>query len=188
LAAAQAQQLYNLQMAQTIASTDKATKTLDDFASSLKLGSSSPLSLRDQEATAKTALQPYLDSIAAGQTIDQSKYQDAAQAFLDVERQLYGSTDQYFAQFNKIQAATSQAISTIDNATPIASTATDPFASATATATAATATATQSTAEILAQQTGVLDDVRTLLQQISTNGGISIFASGAAARGFSAAA
>ena len=185
---AQAQQLYNLQLGQIKASTASASATLKDFLQSLKVGSDSPLSLRDQEGSAKAALQPYLDSITAGQTIDQSKYQDAAQAFLDIERQLYGSTDAYFQQFDAIQAATTKAIATIDNATPIASpaNASDPFASATATATQATATSTQTTAEILAQQTGVLTAQGQTLQQIlaalSANG--NSFASGSQNRNF----
>jgi hypothetical protein len=179
---AQAQQLYDLQLAQVKASTASASQSLKDFLTALKSGSDSPLSLRDQESTAKATLQPYLDQIAAGQTIDQTKYQTAAQAFLDVERELYGSTDAYFAAFDKIQAATTQAIEKIDNAVPITAAVADPFASATADATKATAAATQASAEIAAQQT-------TLLQQIAaavgaSNASTNSFASGLAARGF----
>jgi len=185
---AQAQQLYNLQLDQVKATTASASQGLKDFLQSLKVGSNSPLSLRDQESAAKAELQPFLDSIAAGKTIDQDKYQQAAQQFLDVERQLYASTDAYFQQFNAIQEWTNKAIAAIDNVTPIASpaNASDPFASATAAATQKTASATEASADMLAQQTQLLSDVRGLLSQIAANGGAggSSFASGGIARGF----
>ena len=153
---AQAQQLYNLEMADAKNSTASASQTLKDFIDSLKVGSNSPYSLRDQEGTAKAALQPFLDQIAAGQSIDQGKYQDAAQAFLDIERELYGSTDKFFAALDSVQAATTQAITAIDNAAPIVTPTTDPFAEATASATQQTANSTQTIAEILAQQSQLI--------------------------------
>lgn len=185
---AQAQQLYNLQLQDVKANTDAADKALKDFAQSLKAGSNSPLSLRDQEAAAKTALQPFLSDIASGKAINQSAYQDAAQSFLDIERQLYGSTDQYFAAFQAIQEATSKAIQTIDNATPISSpaTASDPFASQTANATQATATSTQTSAELLAQQSNQLAAMNDTLSQLLKAVGFSssAFASGSDNRNF----
>ncbi|UAK24344.1 coiled-coil domain-containing protein [Sphingomonas nostoxanthinifaciens] len=166
---AQAQQLYNLELAQVKNSTDAADKTLQDFKKSLMLGSDSPYSLRDQETTARSALQPFLDQIAGGQSIDQSKYQDAAQAYLDVERQLYGSTKDYFDALDSIQAATNKAIETVDNATPIGGSVADPFASATADATASTATNTATANELLSQVSDTLANVQSLLGTIADN-------------------
>jgi hypothetical protein len=162
---AQAQDLYNRQLAQVKASTDAADASLQSFKKNLVLGSSSPYSLRDQETTAKAALQPYLDTISAGGTIDQQKYQDAAQAFLDIERQLYGSTEQYFAALDQIQAATNKAIETIDNATPIASNTSDPFASSTASATQQTANNTATGNQLLSQ---LSDQMAQLNQTLSS--------------------
>lgn len=151
----QAQQLYDLQLAQVKNSTTSASATLKEFVASLKMGSSSPYSLRDQEQSAKAALQPFLAQISAGQSIDQSKYQAAAQAYLDIERQLYGSTQAYFDQLDAVQAATNKAISTIDNATPIGGTVESPFVKATADSAAATAAAVK-TANEMAQDTNEL--------------------------------
>jgi hypothetical protein len=133
---ADAEKLYRLQLEETKAATAEASASLKDFLKSLSVGSNSPLSLRDQESAAKTALQPFLDKIAGGERVDQEKYREAAQSYLDIERQLYGSTDQYFAAFAQIQDATAKAIATIDNAVPIRESKPDPFAQATAANTA----------------------------------------------------
>jgi hypothetical protein len=126
------------------------------------MGSNSPYSLRDQEQTAKAALAPYLAQIAGGKTIDQSKYQAAAQTYLDIERQLYGSTKAYFDALDAVQAATNKAISTIDNATPIGTSTESPFAKATAASAATTAINTQTTVELLdqmSQQAALTNDL-----------------------------
>ncbi len=164
----QAQQLYDLQLAQVKNSTASASASLKEFVTSLKMGSSSPYSLRDQEQTAKAALQPFLAQISAGQSIDQGKYQSAAQAFLDIERQLYGSTQAYFDQLDAVQAATNKAISTIDNATPIGGSVESPFAKATADSAAATAAAVK-TANEMAQDTN--DLLARLVAAAETSGG-----------------
>ena len=165
---AQAQQLYDLQLAQVKNSTASASATLKEFVASMKMGSSSPYSLRDQEQAAKAALQPFLAQISAGQSIDQGKYQSAAQAFLDIERQLYGSTQAYFDQLDAVQAATNKAISTIDNATPIGGSVESPFAKATADAAAATAAGVK-TANEMAQDTN--DLLARLVAAAEANGG-----------------
>lgn len=168
---AQAQRLYQMQLDQIKASTASASATLKEFLTTLNIGSSSPLSLRDQEAAAMTQLQPYLNAIEAGQTIDQSKYQAAAQSYLDIERQLYGSTEKFFAAFDAVQAATNKAIASIDNAAPVSDPVASPFAKATADSTAATAKAAQATAEIGADQTALLQQIAAYMQQVAANTG-----------------
>lgn len=140
---AEAQKLYAIELEQTKASAREASADLKDFLKSLDFGSSSPYSIRQQEEMARASLQPFLDKIAGGEEIDQGKFTDAAQAWLDIERQLYGSTGKFFDAMDMIQEATGQAISRIDNAVPIR-TAADPFAEA-------TAKNTSTTNELLAQ-------------------------------------
>ena len=167
----QAQRLYQIQLDGIKNSTDSASQTLKDFQKSLKLGSDSPYSLRDQEGTAMTALKPFLDQIAGGQAIDQSKYQEAAKTFLDVERNLYGSTDKYFAALDAVQASTNQAISSIDNAVPITTAVPDPFTKATAASAAATATGVQAVAEIGTDTNTLLQQIAGLMAQVAANTG-----------------
>ncbi|WP_267396555.1 MULTISPECIES: TIGR02594 family protein [unclassified Sphingomonas] len=185
----QAQQLYDLQLAQVKNSTASATQGLKDFLTSLKIGSDSPYSLRDQEQTAKADLAPFLTQIAAGQSIDQDKYQAAAQAYLDVERQLYGSTKAYFDALDAVQAATNKAISTVDNATPVSAAVESPFAKATATSSATTATNTQTANELLdqvSQQAQVTNDL--LARLLTAAGGSDTGSFIGSARNFAAAA
>lgn len=168
---AQAQRLYQMQLDQIKASTASASATLKDFLTTLNIGSSSPLSLRDQESAALAQLKPFLTSIEAGQTIDQGKYQAAAQSYLDIERQLYGSTSKFFEAFDAVQAATNKAIASIDNAAPVSDPVASPFAKATADSTAATAKATQATAEIGADTNALLQQIAALMQQVAANTG-----------------
>lgn len=170
---ADAEKLYKLQLDQVKASTASASQGLKDFLLSLKVGSASPLSLRDQEAAARTALQPYLDTIAGGGNVDQAKYQGAAQSFLDIERQLYGSTQAFFDQFGALQDATNKAISNIDNAVPITPAVESPFVKATADSTAETAGNTATGNELLAQVSDQIAQATALLQGILGNTGAS---------------
>lgn len=155
----QAQKLYGLQLEKVKASTESASATLKEFTKSLMTGSASPLSLRDQEKAAKSALQPFLDTIAQGGMIDQGAYQSAAQTFLDIERQLYGSTGKFFEAFEQIQAATTKAIDRVDNAAPVSEAVANPFAEK-------TASATQASADLLSQISGQTQAQQQTLDQI----------------------
>jgi murein DD-endopeptidase MepM/ murein hydrolase activator NlpD len=151
---ADAQKLYKMELADVKNATQEASAGLKSFLDSLNFGSASPYSLHDQEAMAKAALQPFLDQIDAdgGQSIDKQKYQASAQSFLDIERQIYGSTKGFFDAMDMIQAYTGKAISAIDNAKPIRTYA-DPFAEK-------TADNTTTANEIAAQHTGLLLQIR----------------------------
>jgi hypothetical protein len=173
---AEAQKLYNMELADVKENTAAASATLRQFRDSLGLGSSSPLSLRDQEAAAKLALQPFLDKIDAGAGVDQSAFQTAAQSYLDIERQLYGSTGQFFAAFEQIKAATSKAIATVDNTVPISSAPpSDPFAEKTATATRASADLLSQMSNQMATQQATLDAIERALS--SFGGGLAFIGS-----------
>lgn len=160
-----AQKLYKLQLDQVNASVGGAAESLRTFKSSLSLGGSSPLSLRDQRAAAEAAFRPFVDKIGAGQSIDQEKFAAAAQSVLDIDRQLYGSTEAYFATFDRVQALTTKAIAAIDNAQPIRGVTTDPFAEITAKAVQASAEIASDQVSLLQQQNQLLADNNRLLQQ-----------------------
>lgn len=168
---ADAERLYKLQLDQVKASTASASQGLKDFLTALKIGSNSPYSLRDQESAARAQLDPFLTAIAAGQSIDQAKYQAVAQSFLEIERQMYGSTEMYFAQIEMIQAATNRAIADIDNAVPITAPVESPFVRATAASTADTAAGVMTGNEIASQQTDLLGRMTAALEQLAANGG-----------------
>lgn len=179
---ADAQKLYDLQLEQVKSSTAVAATGLKDFLKSLQIGSASPLSARDREAAALADLSTYLTKIDAGEAIDQGKYQDAAKTYLDIERELYGSTSKFFEAFDAVQASTAKAIATIDNASPIGGNASvaSPFAKETAVSAAATATGVQTGNEIAADQTDLLARIAIAVEALGGDlGGSGGFIGGA---------
>lgn len=96
---------------------------------------------------------------AAAAAIDQTGFREAASVFLDVQRQLGGSTRLFFDQFDRVQGLTSQAIALVDNAVPLRGETKDPFAEL-------TANSTKATANILEQHTGILAQQNEYLEQI----------------------
>lgn len=167
---ADAEKLYGLERKKLIEQYgETASQRLRDFLGDLRGGTGSPFSLRDQAAAAQAKLDPFLADIAAGRTVNQEAYQNAAERFLDIQRQLYGSTEQYFQQFAAIEQATNKAIEAIDKANPANDN--NPFAKATAEASAATASNTQATAEILAQHTTLLQQLTEQLRFAGGGGG-----------------
>ena len=145
----QARELWQLERADAIEQIGEASKSLKDYLASLKAGPDSPLSLRDQEKAASAALQPFVDKINAGQSIDQDAFQEAANTFLSVERQMNGGTQAYFDQFDRIMTLTAQAIKLIDDNATTTTAATDPFAQLTAQNTQATNTILEQTNSLL---------------------------------------
>lgn len=186
---AQARQLWELERADAIREIGQASATLRDYLKTLRIGADSPLSLRTQAVEAEAAMAPFIAQIqkaedakakydqlnaskaaggavsdaelkaakdaatAAASAIDQSGFRDSAALFLDVARQLGGSTKSFFDQFDRIQGLTNNAISLVENAVPLRGDAKDPFAEL-------TAKSTQATANILADQTKLLIDIR----------------------------
>ena len=162
---AEAQKLWQLERADTIKSVGSLSDGLKSFLSSLKAGDSSPLSLREQQANALAALAPYRAAIEAGQAIDTNAFQEVAQTFLSVERQINGSTQGYFSQYGMITGLLEKQIALIDAQASGADAAADPFSEM-------IAQSTQASANILEQQTTVLTDMRTLLEKL-TSGSIN---------------
>jgi hypothetical protein len=65
---ADAQRLWELEKADTIASIGAASQTLKDFLASLNAGNNSPLSLREQRAEAERQLSPFLAQITGAES------------------------------------------------------------------------------------------------------------------------
>ena len=127
-------------------SAAQATATLRGFLESLGFGSSSPLSLGDQRSAAQAAFQAQVSRIG-GSSFDQSAFTQSGQRLLDIEGQIFGRTDSFFATFNQVQDETRRAIDAIDRAATINGE--NPFARATASNTQATAENTAAMADAL---------------------------------------
>jgi hypothetical protein len=159
-------------------SAGQATTTLQNFLNDLGFGSSSPLSIGDQAAAARAAYGAQAGRIGSA-GFDQSAFVASGQRLLDIEGQLNGRTQDFFAVFNQVQADTNRAISAITNANGI--TGDNPFARKTADATAATADNTSLMAELM---TNLPAQIAAALQQSDLS---SAFI-GDDARGFAVAA
>jgi hypothetical protein len=192
---AEAQRLWELEKADAIASIGAASQTLQDFLSSLNAGSNSPLSLREQRAEAERQLEPFLTQIseaeaaraeverlrasgasaseieaaeaaarAAAAAIDQSGFTQASQLLLGISRQTNASSGAFFSDFDRIRELTGSAIGFIDQAAARDADNRDPFSSA-------IAQNTQDTALILADQTAILNQILTALNDNGVNFG-----------------
>lgn len=171
---ADAEKLYRLEREDAMKA---ANDNLKEFINSLNFGSSSTYSLLDQSKAARADLDKYLGNINSGNfgAVDQQKYLQSAQAFLDIQRELGGSGTGWFNSVDELRTATQKLADGLEKGSADAATR-DPFAEA-------TATATQASADILAQQSGQLARIEGYLANIAagssggTGGGSSFIGS-----------
>ncbi|MCP3730651.1 peptidoglycan DD-metalloendopeptidase family protein [Sphingomonas sp. MG17] len=156
---ANAQKLYKLELDQTKASAREASADFKSFLAGLNYGSASPYSTRDQERMAADAFKPFEEAILRGERVDQGKFTEAAQTWLDLQRELFGSTGAFFDAMGKVQNLTSKAISDIDNAKPIR-VESDPWVKAGATAQQASADMLELVTQQNAETNRILAQIR----------------------------
>lgn len=134
------EQLYAIQRSEAVEQAAKSiTGTLQGFLDNLRYSGETGLSLRTREANARSAFSPLAAQIMGGQRVDQDKFTETAQSYLDIAREIYGSTQQYFDLLNRVTNLTAKAITNAGGTvTPItaANTATN-IATATGTTTSA---------------------------------------------------
>jgi hypothetical protein len=162
---AEAQKLYNLELADIKENTRGASAAIKEYLEQFRVGGNSPFSLGTQLKNAEADLAPFISAIGAGQSIDSEKFVSASQAVNDLKREIEGGTASYFEWLASNQALAERAISSIDAAASTSSA--DPFAELTARSAEATANNTLASAEILVEATGYL---RTLAGKLGNYG------------------
>jgi len=162
------QQLYDLQRADALKAAEGKTVTvLKDYLTSLQTNSATGLSARDREAAALVAFNPLADQITAGTAVNQDKFKAAADTLLAVDRELFGSTNDYFTRLTQITSLTSKAI---DNATTGATAQTPADAATLSLSPAANAAPiTDSLSGLRASLLAQGDDTNKLLAEIVSN-------------------
>ena len=80
------------------------TSTLQSLLDDLRYKGDDGLSLRTRKTNAAAAFDPLAATVRAGGAVDQNAFADAAKSYLDIERQLYGSTSKYFDKLADITA------------------------------------------------------------------------------------
>lgn len=121
------EELYNLRRAEAIReATDQVVGSLRSLLNDLKIGDSG-LSLRSRQQNAVTEFDALAARVAAGDTSAFDDFADISQQLLEIERQLFGSTDAYFDRLQQVTALTEQAIADQTNVTSIGAGQGSPF-------------------------------------------------------------
>ncbi len=116
---AQLEELYNLQRAQAIEdATDRVVGSLRQLLNELTIGDSG-LSLRSRRSNALGQFNGLAARVAAGDASAFDDFADISQQLLDIERQLFGSTQSYFDRLAQITRLTEEAIADQTNVTSI---------------------------------------------------------------------
>lgn len=106
----QLEQLYALKRADAVKAASKdLTTTPRGLLDDLRFKGDSGLSLRTREAAA-AAFSPLAATVRGGGVVEQEGLSDKARAYLDLERQLYGSPSAYFAKLAEVTGLTAKAI------------------------------------------------------------------------------
>lgn len=96
------EKLYGIQRTEAVKQAGEAmTSTLKSLLEDLRTGDNG-LSLRDRLSAALETYNPLREQLRAGTLKDFDAYAQAARTVLDIERQLGGSQDSYFARFNEV--------------------------------------------------------------------------------------
>ncbi|WP_334656729.1 M15 family metallopeptidase [Sphingomonas panaciterrae] len=107
---AQLEELYAIKRTEAIKQAqESAIGQLKDLLDDLKQGDNG-LSLRTREQNILQSFTPLMEAIQRGEKVDQGQFTDAARNYLDIQRQLYGSTNPYFEALAKVTELTNKAI------------------------------------------------------------------------------
>lgn len=119
--------LYDLERARAIEeASNRVIGSLRSLLNELTIGNSG-LSLRSRQQNALAQFDGLAARVAAGDTSAFDDFADISKQLLDIERQLFGSTQSYFDRLAQITALTEKAVSDQTNITSIASAQGSPF-------------------------------------------------------------
>ena len=165
---AQLEELYGIERAAAVKeAAEKVTASLQSLFNDLTVGNDAR-SLRDRLVEAQAAYTPLAQRVAAGDTTAYDDYADAAQTLLDLQRQIYGSSEEYFQLLDQVTALTKTRIDAEANIASISEGRDPLFASDSSLAPVVNATESQ-TAQLVSVLKTELGAQRSDLQAISTN-------------------
>lgn len=185
---AQLEELYGIERANAVKeAAEKVTASLKSLFDDLTVGNDAR-SLRDRLAEAQAAYDPLAKRVAAGDTTAYDDYADAAAKLLDLQRQIYGSGDEYFKMLDQITALTKSRIDAETNLAEASANRDSLFASDSSLAPVVSATETQTatlvsvmkselgaqTAELQAISSNIITLVRTVAAQSASGSGSSL--------------
>lgn len=140
---AQLEELYGIERAAAVKeAAEKVTASLQSLFDDLTVGNDAR-SLRDRLVEAQAAYSPLAQRVAAGDTTAYDDYADAAQTLLDLQRQIYGSSEEYFQLLDQVTALTKTRIDAESNVASISEARDSIFASDSSLAPVVSATESQ---------------------------------------------
>ena len=162
------EKLYGIERANAVKeAAEKVTASLKSLFDDLTVGNDAR-SLRDRLAEAQATYNPLAQRVAAGDTTAYDDYADAAAKLLDLQRQIYGSGDEYFKMLDQITALTKSRIDAETNLAEASANRDSLFASDSSLAPVVSATETQ-TATLVSVMKSELGAQTSELQAISSN-------------------
>ena len=124
---AQLEELYGIERAAAVKqAAERVTGTLRDLLNELTVGDSG-LSLRTRQSNALAEYNPLAERVAAGDVTAYDDFAEAARALLEIERQLYGSQQDYFTRLDEVTTLTRERIDSETNIASIAANRDIPF-------------------------------------------------------------
>ncbi len=124
----QLEQLYALERKQAVeTATASMTSTLKSLMQDLTTNNDA-FSLKDRLSSAMAEYNPLASRVASGdKTVDYDAFADAARNVLDIQRQLSGSQDDYFAKLAEVTNLTAKALQDQENVVSIANAQSTPY-------------------------------------------------------------
>jgi hypothetical protein len=164
------EQLYAFQRADAVKqATQQMAGTLQSFLDSLRYTGDTGLSLRTRESNARSAFNPLAAQIMGGQRVDQDAFAETAQSYLDIARQIYGSTQQYFDLLSQVTNLTARAITNAGGTVTPITAATTASSIAAATGTTTSASGSTATSAITSSATGITGATYDVARQIAND-------------------
>lgn len=157
------EELYGIKRKDTIKqASDAMVGPIKSLLESLTIGNDF-YSLRDRQASAQAVYNPLAQRVAAGDMTAYAEFSDAAQSLIEINRQIYGSTSQFFDFVDQVKAL-SQGTLDLEQAKIDAATASDsPFTQLAAQQQATTSAIDAQTEALIAAIGGSLDTINSNL-------------------------
>lgn len=163
---AQLEELYGIRRSEAIEeANNRVLSSLRGLLNDLTIGDAG-LSLRSRLSSAQAAYNPLAARVAAGDTTAYDDYADAARQLLDLQREVYGSTNAYFALLDEVTSLTQSRVDAESNVSSIAAGRPSPFD------TTQVSTAVTDQTQILGSHLSAINDnIITLIETINASGG-----------------
>ena len=164
---AQLEELYGIERAAAVKeAAEKVTASLQSLFDDLTVGNDAR-SLRDRLVEAQAAYSPLAQRVAAGDTTAYDDYADAAQTLLDLQRQIYGSSEEYFQLLDQVTALTKTRIDAESNIASISEARDSIFASDSSLAPVVSATESQTAQLVSAFQSASAEQTAALVTALN---------------------